>query len=657
MPRNHGRTHAANASTAARLVAVGYVRCSTDRQEQSIPDQKRAIERYALEHDIRLDRFYEDDAISGTTSAGRRAFQQMISDAGQKHRQWSLIIVYDVKRFGRVDNDEAGYYRHLLRTHGVEVQYISEGFNGDESDDLLRPVKQWQARQESKDLAKVTIRGLLSKATLGLPPQGTIDGGQVQMTRTVARPGRERAARGGEWMGGVPPVGYDLRYANDRGEFLFVLRYLRDGRKHMLDARQGIIRTLARGESVNITKRDRATLVLGESSRVEIVREIFRMYTKEGRGLKAISNALNGRHVPTPRGPEWSARCAGLWRDSTVRAILVNPIYAGDMVWNRRTDARFFSIKGGVAIERRTPHGARLVPNAVQDWIVTRDAHQAIVDRRTFERAQMVREDRPESAVQRDRSRATGATWNGARARFLLSGLIRCAACGCRHQGVTRTKGRPRDDGTLVRNFYYGCGGYIAKGRNACAFNAVPQAHIEGVVCREVLGFYQRYAGAAGQKALAKAVAARLGVESQDLERSRRNVTKEHQQVEAAIAKLLDNMTPKNRDLVEERLATLRAKRETARLRGEELERMAHSEGQVAELASEIGRFLHDLEFTLNHGLNEEKQVAIRRAVRLIRLGSEWAEIQIRVLPTAVDDDGGIVTVRAAMAAHVTKPR
>jgi len=31
------------------------------------------------------------------------------------------------------------------------------------TDDLLRPVKQWQARQELKDLSKVAIRGLLSK--------------------------------------------------------------------------------------------------------------------------------------------------------------------------------------------------------------------------------------------------------------------------------------------------------------------------------------------------------------------------------------------------------------------------------------------------------------------------------------------------------------
>ena len=199
---------------------VGYARRSTDRQEQSIPDQKLAIEKHAQENGLTVIRYFVDDAISGTSTVGRKAFQEMMAEAQSKHRGWSRILVYDVKRFGRVSNDEAGYHRHILSTHGIEVVYVSEGFSGGETDDLLRPVKQWQARQESKDLSKVTIRGLLSKV------------------------------EGGHWMGGVPPHGYDLRYENDRGEFLFVLRHMPDGSKIMLDARGKTIRRLERGETL-----------------------------------------------------------------------------------------------------------------------------------------------------------------------------------------------------------------------------------------------------------------------------------------------------------------------------------------------------------------------------------------------------------------------
>ena len=126
--------------------AVGYLRRSTDRQEQSISDQRKAIERYAEEQGFELLDFYVDDAISGTTSDERKAFLRLIDDAATPDCPFRYVLVYDIKRFGRLDNDEAGHYRFLLRRAGIEVIYTSEGFNGDDTDDLLRPVKQWQAR-------------------------------------------------------------------------------------------------------------------------------------------------------------------------------------------------------------------------------------------------------------------------------------------------------------------------------------------------------------------------------------------------------------------------------------------------------------------------------------------------------------------------------
>jgi hypothetical protein len=48
---------------------------------------------------------------------------------------------------------------------------------------------------------------------------------------------------------------------------------------------------------------------------------------------------------------------------------------------------------------------------------------------------------------------------------------------------------------------------------------------------------------------------AALGVEAQDLKAARRRVAEEESRIEAAIARLLDNLTPKTRDLAEERPA------------------------------------------------------------------------------------------------------
>ncbi len=53
--------------------AIGYLRRSTDRQEQSLGDQQAAIERHAREHGFEILRFYEDDAISGTSTRAPRS--------------------------------------------------------------------------------------------------------------------------------------------------------------------------------------------------------------------------------------------------------------------------------------------------------------------------------------------------------------------------------------------------------------------------------------------------------------------------------------------------------------------------------------------------------------------------------------------------------
>ncbi len=604
---------------ALETAAVGYARRSTDKQEQSIADQKLAIERYCAENGLSLNRWYVDDAISGTRATNRPAFQEMISAAGAAGRDFGLVVVYDVKRFGRLDNDEAGYYRHLLRTSGVEVLYVAEGFAGfgesSDTDDLLRPVKQWQARQESKDLSKVTIRGQLSKAETG------------------------------GWMGGVPPHGYDLRYTSDRGEFLFRLRFMPDGTKQQLDDAGTVVRTLDRGEKINVSKRDVGQLVLGHPKRVRTVRTIFRLYTEERRGLTAVSGYLNDHGMATPRGPGWARIYSGEWRDSTVRSILVNPIYCGDMVWNRRTDGRFHRIErvtsgGGRPVERRHVHGARLVPNDRADWIIVRDTHEPIVPRRTWQLAQEIREGKHSSIAQRGEPKRPEGGWSGKRARFLLSGLIRCGRCGGKYQGVTRTKGKPRKDGTKIKHRYYACGSYIAKGRKACEFGAIPQEKLENAVIEAVLEFYrERYGGEGGRDRLAAAVREHLGHEAQDIAEARKRLEGDRERIESTIAQLLDNMSPETREMIEERLSELRTERERLKVRAEELERVSVREAEVQDMVGQLWAFLAGLEATLREGVNDQRVAAVRRCISFIHTtaGLERIEVLYQDLPLALN--------------------
>ena len=595
---------AINKSDRWNDVAVGYIRRSTDKQEQSITDQTKALEQYAIDYGLSLTKFYVDDSISGTSTLGRRAFQQMIQDAQSPNRKFDIIIVYDVKRFGRIDNDEAGYYRYILRTHGVEVRYVSENFNGATTDDLLRSVKQWQARQESRDLSKVTIRGLLSKSDKGC------------------------------WMGGVPPYGYDLRYENSNGKFILILRYMADGSKEVLDEGGTVIRVLARKESLNISKQDCARLTPSSTERVKVIERIFRMYTEVCMGYRSIADTLNRQNIPTPRGPTWSAMYKGKWRDNTIRTILLNPIYAGDMVWNRRAEGQFFRISKGKAVGRSNRYGAKLTPNQREDWIIVRNAHPALVSRRLFFQAQQRLESHPKLIEQRFRfsKRDThGKTWDGQRSRFILSGLMECGLCGSRYQGVTRIKGKKRLDGTRVKNFYYGCGGYITKGNSVCEMNPIPKEVLEKTVIDTILNFYRPLLDKGGREKLAEAVKTQIGSEAEEFVTARKRAQQELGKNQATIKNLLDNITPANREFVDKRLGELRQQKCQLEAGLEELDQLSLSQIEINSIISDSMKFIAGLEFILREGFPQDKLVSLRQCIKKISINKPAGELKLAI--------------------------
>lgn len=566
--------------------AVGYLRRSTDRQEQSIGDQRRVIEAYALKQGFDLLSYYTDDAISGATSSERAAFLKLIGDAKRKDCPFKHVLVYDIKRSSRVDNDEAGCFRHQPKTRGIEIIYVSEGFNGDDTDDLLRPVKQWQARQELKDLSKVTMRGLLTRAD------------------------------GGWWVGGVPPYGYDLAYCTGNNEFICIVRFQSDGSRQVIDENGNVVRSVPKGDAVQFTKKDRSRLVLSSPDRVELVKQIFEWYVVDAFGFKAIAKRLNALDTPSPFGNNRVTPRSQGWCGSTVACMLKNPVYVGDMVWNRTSFGKFHRIENGAAISIRNFPGYALYRNGEEDWIVTSDSHPAIVTRTRFEESQKRRENTANFGIAN-----TCNVGRGARSPFLLTGLIKCSHCGHSWNGYTIMNGRRKKDGSNTKNLYNVCNGFLTKGAGVCPRHLIPKEKTEKMVVDKIdemlqVGFGTPE-GLASLREKIDQVAQELtpqnGIELDQVDSRTRDI-------KTIINNLIDNLTSANKDFVDVRLTEL--KREVKVLESKQLKLVA----AVAK-KMEIGRVIEqEIELAkqfpaaFQQGTTEEKRLLIRAFVNRVDL-------------------------------------
>jgi DNA invertase Pin-like site-specific DNA recombinase len=563
--------------------AVAYCRRSTDRQEQSITDQRKAIEQYAHEQGFDVLDYYVDDAISGSTAEAREAFQKLMDDARARNCPFRYVLVYDIKRFGRLDTDEAGYYRYLLRRQGVEIIYISEGFTGSDADELILPVKQWQARQELKDLAKVTLRGMKSRVQKG------------------------------RWNGGTPPYGYDLSYFASDDSFINIMRFMPDGTKQLLDAEGNIVRVLDRGHRMSFSKSDYCKLVPSEPARVEAIQWIFKWYVYEGCGFKTIADRLNVLGIPSPRNGNWSNMHKKGWAMTTIRELLVNPVYTGDTVWNRLSFAKFYQIRNGQTEARHGLPGNGPEHNAEDDWIVVPDTHEPLVPRELFEQARSIREKRRDKL-----GIETYRNGHGANSTFLLSGLIVCAHCGHTWQGYSTRRGKPKKDGEIIKTYYYTCGGYATKGNTVCIRSIIPQAEIEDWVLDQIGKLAERYLQPDGPEQLLASVHKGVRTESRAIEETLARIAKRREEITRMISNALLNIAEENRDLINDHLRGLRAEMEALKQQDEELRQQVAEEEQAGEIVAEAMERFQQVRVIMTHGTIDEQRSIVRAFVRKI---------------------------------------
>ena len=153
----------------------------------------------------------------------------------------------------------------------------------------------------------------------------------------------------------------------------------------------------------------------------EIVRRIFREYAS-GRTPRDIAHDLNKDSVPPPRGRAWNASTIN-GNSQRGTGLLQNELYGGRLVWNK------------VRMVKDPDTGKRVSrPNPRSEWQAAEVPDLAIIPRDLFETAQRRKQARSVTHPSQQR-----------RPRHMLSGLLRCGACGSGMSTNGRDKsGRPR---------------------------------------------------------------------------------------------------------------------------------------------------------------------------------------------------------------------
>src|SRR3984957_19001966 len=148
---------------------------STEHQQYSPQNQSDAITLYASIHGMQIVQTYADHGRSGLSLAGRDGLRRLLDDACAGRPQFSVLLVYDVSRWGRFqDADESAYYEYVLKKAGIRIHYCAEQFvnDGSLSSVLFKAIKRSMAGEYSRELSTKVFAGQSRLVELGFRQGG-----------------------------------------------------------------------------------------------------------------------------------------------------------------------------------------------------------------------------------------------------------------------------------------------------------------------------------------------------------------------------------------------------------------------------------------------------------------------------------------------------
>jgi site-specific DNA recombinase len=184
-------------------------------------------------------------------------------------------------------------------------------------------------------------------------------------------------------------------------------------------------------------------LVIREDSSVDAVQLIFHLYL-QGKGLEAIAKEMDRRGYPTPATLAGKRNCGLYWQGSSIKLILGNPHYVGNLVQGR-SEVRSVTDKTRDDISE-------------ENWIVKENIHECIITREDFETVQQLMKSR---YVTRPKFK-----------KHLFTNYIYCADCGTSLWYLKNRKA-------------YVCGRFKKHGMVACTSHSMKEESLKKLIIGE----------------------------------------------------------------------------------------------------------------------------------------------------------------------------
>ena len=364
-----------------------------DKQESnSITSQKTLLNEFVEEHDdLIIYDTYIDDGYTGT-DFNRPGFQRLLED--MRKGNINCVLVKDLSRLGRNYIEVGNYIEQIFPLFNIRFIAINDSVD--------------------------SFKNPMSSNTILVPFKNLINDEYARDTSIKIKSALNGRKKKGEFIGAFSSYGY-VKDEND---------------KHKL--------------------------VIDKES-AEIVKKIFEWKVNEGLGNLSICHRLNDMGILNPTGYKKKKLNQNYnnskikqedysWCPSTVRNILKNDVYIGNVTQGKRK------------VKSYKIHKIEQVSE--QDWVTVENMHQPIIDKNLFEKAQEMR--KVDTRVQN-----TGKL-------SIWAGILRCADCGrAMHKKYCKNK-----SGTIYE--YYICGTYRKKSSKLCTKHTLKVEELENSVLEAI---------------------------------------------------------------------------------------------------------------------------------------------------------------------------